>query len=282
MNVPGTMAPSAEPATEERLPRWRPAGRAAQLRVLTARQIRLVYADRRVVLFSVAQPVVMLLLISQVFGSLADRSILPRGVSYIEFLLPALLVTTGIGTSQSAGVGLVRDMEGGMVRRFRVLPLSLPLVLVARSIADLTRSGMQLAVLVVAGHLLFGYRAGGGVGGLVAALSLSTVVIWSLIWIFIALAAWLRKVEVLSSIGFFVNFPLMFASSAFVPVGVLPGWLAAVATVNPVSYAVEASRSLALGGQVGSEVPAALCAALGLMATMMVLAARGVRRPPDE
>ncbi len=282
MNVPGTMTPLAEPATGARVPRWRPAGRAAQLRVLTARQIRLVYADRRVVLFSVAQPVVMLLLISQVFGSLADRSILPRGVSYIEFLLPALLVTTGLGTSQSAGVGLVRDMEGGMVRRFRVLPLSLPLVLVARSIADLTRSGMQLLVLVVGGHLLFGYRAGGGVGGLVAALSLSTVVIWSLIWIFIALAAWLRKVEVLSSIGFFVNFPLMFASSAFVPVDVLPGWLAAVATVNPVSYAVEASRSLALGGQVGSEVPAALCAALGLMAAMMVLAARGFRRPPDE
>ncbi|GGR66598.1 transport permease protein [Streptomyces roseolus] len=276
------MTPSAGPATEERVPRWRPAGRAAQLRVLTARQIRLVYADRRVVLFSVAQPVVMLLLISQVFGSLADRSILPRGVSYIEFLLPALLVTTGIGTSQSAGVGLVRDMEGGMVRRFRVLPLSLPMVLVARSIADLTRSGMQLLVLVVAGHLLFGYRAGGGAVGLVAALALSTVVIWSLIWIFIALAAWLRKVEVLSSIGFFVSFPLMFASSAFVPVDVLPGWLAAVATVNPVSHAVEASRSLALGGQVGSEVTAALCAALGLMAAMTVLAARAVRRPPDE
>nr|AAZ23085.1 possible ABC transporter permease [Streptomyces fradiae] len=282
MNAPGTMTPSAEPATRERAPCWRPAGRAAQLRVLTARQIRLVYADRRVVLFSVAQPVVMLLLISQVFGSLADRSILPRGVTYIEFLLPALLVTTGIGTSQSAGVGLVRDMEGGMVRRFRVLPLSLPLVLVARSIADLTRSGMQLLVLVVAGHLLFGYRAGGGAVGLVAALSLSTVVIWSLIWIFIALATWLRKVEVLSSIGFFVNFPLMFASSAFVPVDVLPGWLAAVATVNPVSHAVEASRSLALGEQAGSEVTAALCGALGLLVTMTVLAARAVRRPPDE
>lgn len=282
MNVPVTTAPLAGSAAGARVPRWRPAGRAAQLRVLTARQIRLVYADRRVVLFSVAQPVVMLLLISQVFGSLADRSILPHGVSYIEFLLPALLVTTGIGTSQTAGVGLVRDMEGGMVRRFRVLPLSLPLVLLARSIADLTRSGMQLLVLVIGGHLLFGYRAGGGVGGLVAALSLSTVVIWSLIWIFIALAAWLRKVEVLSSIGFFVNFPLMFASSAFVPVDVLPGWLAAVATVNPVSYAVEASRSLALGAQAGSEVPAALCAALGLMAAMMVLAARGFRRPPDE
>ncbi|SFL35825.1 ABC transporter permease [Streptomyces pini] len=282
MNGPRTTAPPAGLPAQPHGPRREPAGKAAQLWVLTVRQIRLVYADSRVVLFSVAQPVVMLLLISQVFGSLADRSILPRGVSYIEFLLPALLVTTGIGTSQSAGVGLVRDMEGGMVRRFRVLPLSLPLVLVARSVADLTRSGMQLLVLVVGGHLLFGYRAGGGVGGLVAALLLSTLVIWALIWIFIALAAWLRKVEVLSSIGFFVNFPLMFASSAFVPVEVLPGWLAAVATVNPVSHAVEASRDLALGGQAGSEVPAALCAGLGLMLVMMLLAFRAFRRPPEE
>ncbi|MFE7617852.1 ABC transporter permease [Streptomyces sp. NPDC057496] len=282
MNAPQTMASPPRPAAKPRGPRWEPPGRAAQLWILTARQIRLVYADGRVVLFSVAQPVVMLLLISQVFGSLADPSVFPRDVPYIDFLLPALLVTTGIGTSQSAGVGLVRDMEGGMVRRFRVLPLSLPLVLVARSIADLTRSCMQLLVLVISGHLLFGYRAGGGVGGLAAALLLSTLVIWSLIWIFIALAAWLRKVEVLSSIGFFVNFPLMFASSAFVPIDVLPDWLAVVATVNPVSHAVEASRSLALGEQIGSEVPAALCAGLGLMLTMMLLAFRAFRRPSEE
>lgn len=274
---------AAPPVAAQRVvgPLWGGSSRVTQLWVLTLRQLRIVYADHRIILASIAQPLIMLTLFSQIFGSMANPEILPGQVSYIDFLLPALLVTTGIGMAQGAGVGLLRDIESGMVRRFRLLPLTLLLALVARSLADLTRSVVHLVILIVSASLLFGYSYSGGVAGLLGAALLSLVVIWSLIWIFIALATWLRKVEVLSSVGFFVSFPLMFASSAFVPTDQLPGWLAAVAAVNPVTYAVEGSRHLALGWESGGAVFAALGTSIGLILVLMFVSAWNFTRKPE-
>ncbi|MFE3249567.1 ABC transporter permease [Streptomyces sp. NPDC059209] len=262
-------------------PLWSGSSMALQLWVLTLRQLRIVYADHRIILAGIAQPLIMLTLFSQIFGSMATPAMLPRQVDYIDFLLPALLVTTGIGMAQGAGVGLLRDIESGMVRRFRVLPLTLMLTLVARSLADLTRSVVHLVILIAGASLLFGYSYSGGVRGLVGAALLSLVVIWSLIWIFIALAVWLRKVDVLASVGFFVSFPLMFASSAFVPTDILPGWLGAVARVNPVTYAVEGSRHLALGWEPGGAVAAALVSSIALIVVLMTVSAWAFTRKPE-
>ncbi|MBY8854150.1 ABC transporter permease, partial [Saccharothrix sp. MB29] len=88
----------------------------------------------------------------------------------------------------------------------------------------------------------------------VAALAVAVLVVWALMWVFLALGAWLRSTEVMQSIGFVVVFPLMFASSAFVPVHALPGWLQVVAAVNPMTYAVNAARHLSSGEAVGSSV----------------------------
>ncbi|MFE2053917.1 ABC transporter permease [Streptomyces sp. NPDC059459] len=263
-------------------PVWRGAGLGTQLWVLTARQIRSMYGDRRLALFSLMQPVIMLLLLSEIFGSMADPADFPQGVRYIDYVVPALLVTTGIGSAQGAGVGLVRDMDNGMVARFRVLPARLFLVLVARSLADLVRVFTELVVLVAVGVVLLDFRPAGGVWGTSAALLLTLFVIWSLIWGFIALAAWLRSVEVMSSLAVLVMFPLMFASSAFVPLDALPEWLRSVAHLNPVTYAVDSARRLALDWDPGWSVPGALLTSTALMAVGMYVAGRSFRRPPNE
>lgn len=219
---------------------------SSQLWVLFLRQLRVIYADRRVALFTLLQPLIMLMLFSQVFGRMVDTAVLPEGVRYIDYLVPALLVTTGIGSSQGAGLGLVRDMESGMVARFRTLPVNRVMVLLARSLADLTKVLMQLVVLTACCVLAMGFAPAGGFVNLGLSVLLTLLIVWALIWIFIALATWLRNIEMLSSIGFLVTFPLMFASSAFVPIDVLPRWLQVVAIVNPVTYAVNASRALSL------------------------------------
>jgi ABC-2 type transport system permease protein len=263
-------------------PGWRGAGPTTQLRVLTARQIRSMYGDRRLALFSLMQPVIMLLLMSEIFGSMANPGDFPHGVRYIDYVVPALLVTTGIGSAQGAGVGLVRDMDNGMVARFRVLPTRLFLVLVARSTADLVRVLTELVVLLAVGVGMLGFRPSGGVAGTLAALFVTVFVIWSLIWGFIALAAWLRSVEVMSSLAVLVMFPLMFASSAFVPLGALPDWLRVVAKLNPVTYAVDSARRLALGWDPGWSVLGALATSAALMALAMYVAAHAFKRPPKE
>jgi ABC-2 type transport system permease protein len=82
----------------------------------------------------------------------------------------------------------------------------------------------------------------------------------------------------MQTLGFLAVFPLTFASSAFVPVAVLPGWLQAVAAVNPLTPAVEAARRLTLDQPVGGTVAAAVLASLAVGLGAMVVATLGIRR----
>ncbi|MFE6104236.1 ABC transporter permease [Streptomyces laurentii] len=79
-----------------------------------------------------------------------------------------------------------------------------------------------------------------------------------------------------------VTFPVMFASSTFAPADQLPLWLRAVAAVNPLSYAVDASRSLALGQSPGLGVVAAVGTSCAVLAASITTAVRGFERPPSR
>jgi len=97
--------------------------------------------------------------------------------------------------------------------------------------------------------------------------------------VFLAMAAWLRSEEVMNSVGFLAMFPLMFASNAFVPIESLPGWLQAVAKVNPLTYTVDAARGLSLALPMENGPTAAVVVSTLLGALSVLLAVRGFRRP---
>ncbi|NYH79235.1 ABC-2 type transport system permease protein [Actinopolyspora biskrensis] len=265
--------------TEHERRHWHGANVWTQITVLTGRSLRAVLRDPRIVVFSLLQPLIMLTLFSQVFGKALMGSIASQTDSYINYLMPAILVTTGIGASLQSGVGLITDMKNGVLGRFRALPIRLGTVLVARSLADLFRTAVQLVVLLLAATVLFGFAPEGGLAGTVSAWLLALLVSWSLTWVFLAIASWVRKEEVMQSVGFLAMFPLMFASSAFVPLDALPGWLRIVARVNPLTYAVDASRDLCLALPVGSGVWSALGTSVLLLVIGAVFAVRGFRRP---
>jgi ABC-2 type transport system permease protein len=258
---------------------WRGTNVATQILVLTGRSLRAIVRDPRMVIFSLLQPLVMLVLFSQIFASIARTPGFPTGVSYIDYLMPAILVNTAMGSAVQSGVGLVTDMKNGVLARFRSLPIRMGSVLVARSLSDVVRTGIQLVMMLIFAAALFGFAPAGGFIGVVAAWALGLVVGWGLGWIFIAAGAWLRNAEVMQMVGFLLMFPLMFASSAYVPISGLPGWLQAVAHVNPMTYAVNASRNLALSMPVGTGVISALATSAGLALIGSVLAVRGFRRP---
>ncbi|MBE9375118.1 ABC transporter permease [Saccharopolyspora sp. HNM0983] len=275
-----TIAGSGPGTTATGAPRrWRGATYLTQVRVLTGRSLRALLQDPRVVIFSLLQPLIMLVLFSQVFGEAMMGSVSAQGGSYINYLMPAILVTTGIGSALQSGVGLITDMKNGVLGRFRALPIRLSSVLLARSLSDLVRSAAQLVILLVVAAAVFGFRPDGGIGGVLAALALALFVSWALTWIFLALAAWVRKEEVMQSIGFLAMFPLMFASSAFVPLDALPTWLRVVAAVNPLTYAVDAARDLSLALPSGNGVLWALLTSAALCVTGIGFAVRGFRRP---
>lgn len=272
-------SPSPLPAGGAPELRWRGSSPQAQLRILTGRSVRAHFANRKAVLLSMLQPVFMLVLLSQVFGAIVDQGQLPDDISYIDYLLPALLVTTGIGPAVASGIGLVRDMDNGAVSRLRTLPIHASLMLFARSIADLLRTAAQLTMLLLVAVVFLGADPAGGVLGMLAALALTCGVVWAMTWVFLALGAWLRNSEAMQSAGYLVTFPLMFASSAFVPAERLPDWLQILATVNPLSYAMDATRALALDQPLGTEVWSALAASLLVAVVGSTLAVRAFRKP---
>jgi ABC-2 type transport system permease protein len=274
-----TTAVANPAATGVTYPSWRGTNVPTQIMVLTGRSLRAIIRDPRMIVFSLLQPLVMLLLFSQIFASIAKTPGFPQGTSYIDFLMPAILVNTAMGAAVQSGVGLVNDMKNGVLARFRSLPIRLGSVLVARSLSDMVRTGVQLTIMLIFAALLFGFAPAGGLPGVAAAWALGLLVGWGLGWVFIAAGAWLRNAEVMQMVGFLLMFPLMFASSAYVPVGNLPGWLQAVARVNPMTYAVNASRALSLNLPVGTGVVSALATSAGLAIVGATLAIRGFRRP---
>lgn len=279
----GSTAQPAPPVLADRVSGaavpWRGATVATQIAVLTMRALRSLVGDTRAVVLALLMPVIMLVLFSQVFGSLASSSTFPAGMDYIDYLLPAILVNTAMQTALQTGVRLTQDIDSGVLARLRTLPIWMGSVLVARSLADLVRGAIQLIIIVTLATLLFGFSASGGAVGVVKAMALALTVGAGLGWMFLAVATWLRNADLMQSFGMIAMFPLMFASSAFVPVEAMPAWLQVVAKVNPMTYAVDAARHLCVGQPVGKGVLVAVCISAVLAVVGGVLAARGVRRP---
>ncbi|MGW7537084.1 ABC transporter permease [Amycolatopsis sp. NPDC054798] len=267
--------PATTPLTDPAA--WPEATFWTQVRVLAARSLRTAFGDWRLVFFGLLQPVVLLLLFSQVFSGVGALPSVAAYQGYVNFLVPATLVNISMTTAMSSGAGLLAEIYSGFTGRLRCLPISLFSVLMARTLADSARLCVQLVVTVAASVLFLGFRPAGGVLGLSLALVLTLVVGWCLSWVFVAITTWLRKAETLQAASFVVMFPLMFSSSAYMPLDSMPEWVRAVSSVNPLTYAIDATRALALARPVGWSVAAALAIAAVAAAAGSALAARTFR-----
>ncbi|MFE7121240.1 ABC transporter permease [Streptomyces sp. NPDC057654] len=276
------ISPAAPPVRVSSAPGWPASSRLTQIGVLAGRSLRAFVNNRRLLLFELVQPLILLLIMSQVFGSMSNPKNFPPGVAYIDYLLPGILITTATGTATGAGYSLLFDMENGVLSRFRSMPIRMSSVLVARSLDYLVRVAAQLTVLLATALLLLDSHPRGGVLGLAVGVLLTLFVTWAVVWGFLALGSWLRNKEVVAGIGPLAMFPLTFASSAFVPTHVLPGWLQFVAKANPLTYVVNAARRVALGWPIGDSVYAAVGATLALLVVMVFLAVRGFNRTPSD
>jgi ABC transporter DrrB family efflux protein len=194
------------------------------------------------VIFSTIQPVMFVLLFRYVFGSAIVH---PRGFNYpyVDYLMPGIFVQTVIFGSTQTGVGLAEDLSKGMIDRFRSLPMARSAVLAGRTLSDTVRNTFVVLLMLVVGYLV-GFRFHTtlvyGVAGIVLALLFGLCFSW--ISAFIGLTV--RDVESTQAASFVWLFPLVFASTAFVPASALPGWLQAWAKVNPVSVSVDSLRGL--------------------------------------
>jgi ABC-2 type transport system permease protein len=232
---------------------WAESSFVNQVRVLTGRYVRSSLGDPKLLFLGLLQPVVLFLLFSQVFAGVGAVPGVAQFAGYLNFLLPATLINIALTTAMGAGFGLLSDTYSGFAGRLRTMPVSRMSLLVARTLADAVRLAVQLVVIVLVALAVLGFRPG-NVGGLIAALGFTVVVGWALSWLFLAVAAWRPRLEAMQAVTFVVMFPLMFTSSAYMPVQTMPAWLRVLAKFNPVTYSVDATRALALGVPAGSAL----------------------------
>jgi ABC-2 type transport system permease protein len=236
-----------------------------QLAILVRRSLRTSARVPQLLMFSLTMPMAMLVLFSQVFRSVADSPDFPAGVSYIDFLTPAMLAVSTVMAGTNAGVAAAIDHVNGLHDRFATLPMSARLPAVARTVNEALFTVARGALLIAAAALL-GFRFHGGAPDAAAALLVVAALAAAMSALFGRIGDQLRRPDVVQFAGMMVMMPLMFISAAFAPVDTMPDAMATLAEANPVSYAIDALRGDVLGTATIGDTVAAVAAAAGLWA----------------
>jgi ABC-2 type transport system permease protein/oleandomycin transport system permease protein len=239
--------------------------------------VRNLIAYRRVpqlLVFSTIQPVIFVVMFRYVFGGAIS---LPGNMPYVDYLMPGIFIQTVVFGSLAAAVGLASDLKSGLLERFRSLPMARSAVLTGRTIADLVRNVFVVALMAAVGFAV-GFRIHNGVGPFLLALVLVLLFGYTMAWVFAAVGLAVGDPESAQAAAFPVLAPLVFASSAFVPVSSMPGWLQGFARHQPVSVTVSAVRDLVLGTPVAADLLQALAWMAGIVLVFAPLAVRHYRR----
>jgi ABC transporter DrrB family efflux protein len=223
--------------------------------------------------FSTLQPVVFVLLFRYVFGGVVSPAL---QVPYVDYLMPGIFVQTVVFGAIGTAVGLATDLQTGLLERFRSLPMARSAVLAGRTLAELVRN-IFVAVLMTAVGFAIGFRVPTDAAHLVAAMLLVLLFGYAMSWIFATVGLIAGDPETAPAAAFPVLAPLVFASSAFIPVATMPGWLQVFAAHQPVSVTASAVRALVLGGPTASAVLQCLAWCVGLIVVFAPLAVRRCR-----
>ncbi|HET6865417.1 MAG TPA: ABC transporter permease [Solirubrobacteraceae bacterium] len=270
------LRPDVGRPSRQRLSRRRLRADITDARVVSVRNLRHFVRQPDLLIFSTIQPIMFVLLFTYVFGGAISHS-LPPGVSYIDYLLPGILVQSVTFRASMTAIGLSDDLKLGVIDRFRSMPMARSAVLIGRTSADLVRNVLIIVLMIVVGYIIgFGFQA--GVLQALGCIALVSAFGLALSWIFAFLGLTVRSAEAAQSAGFVVLFPLVFASSVFVPVSSMPDWLQAFAKVSPVTLTANAARSLALVPGTPSSLGGAIAWIAGLLAVFVPLSVWRYRR----
>lgn len=209
------------------------------IRAVTIRNLIRFRSTADVFVWAVLQPIMFVLLFSQVFGG----AIKVPGVDYTNFLMAGIFTQTAVFGATFSGMFMIQDRKDGLLDRFKTLPMSNSAVLIARTIADLTINTVSLSAMVITG-LIVGWRPEAGIGGFIGGMALLLAFSWAFSWVLIWVGMKIKSVEAFNSAMFMVTFPLTFLSNAFVPSDSMPTVLRVFAEWNPVSALVHATRTL--------------------------------------
>ena len=234
--------------------------------------VRLPRAPDLLLAFTV-QPIMFVLLFRYVFGG----AIRTPGYSYVDFLIPGIIVQNIAFGGFVTALGLNEDVHKGLIDRFRSLPMARPAVLAGRTTADIVTNTLSMTVLLITG-VIIGFSFHTDFLHAIAGVGLLLLFGYAFSWVFAFLGLLVSSPEAANSVGFIAVFPLTFISSAFVPVASMPEPLKSFAMINPFTYVVDAMRSLWLGAPARNYVWGAVVWSLVILAVFAPLAVARYRK----
>lgn len=225
-------------------------------------------------IMSLLQPVIWIVLFGQVFRSLGA---LPQfgAAGYIDYLVPGILMMTVLYSGAWAGTGYIDDMRTGVMDQLLTAPISRSAIITGQLVQQLIINLLQSAIVLGIGWLA-GARYDGGVGGVLLALAVATMLASIFCCLSTALALATRSQIALISISQIVVLPATFLSTTMMPVELVPDWVRNVSNGNPMTWAVETARA-GLAGQYASVAWWQVALLAVLVAAAFTLAVRAIR-----
>ncbi len=240
--------------------------------VLTGRTMRHVTRSLDTIITTLITPVAIMLMFVYVFGG----AISTGPVSYVNYMLPGiLLITIASGISYTA-FRLFTDMQGGIFERFQSMPIARSSVLWAHVLTSLAANVISLVVVVLVA-VAMGFRSGAGAPAWLAVAGILILFTLALTWIAVIPGLTAKSVDGASAFSYPLIF-LPFISSAFVPTATMPGPVRAFADNQPVTSIVNTIRDLFTRQPTGTSIWTALAWCVGILVVAYMFASISYRR----
>jgi ABC-2 type transport system permease protein len=240
--------------------------------LLTGRSLRHISRSPDTIVTTTVMPIAFMLMFVYVFGG----SISVGSGSYVNYLLPGILLITIASSVAYTAFRLFLDMQSGIVERFQSMPISRSAVLWAHVLTSLVACVVSVVVVVLVA-LLLGFRSGAGVLAWLAVAGILTVFTLALTWFAVVAGLTAKSVDGASAFSYPIIF-LPFVSSAFVLTATMPGPLRAFAENQPVTPIVNAIRDLYSQQHVSTDIWVALAWCLGILVIAYTAAMLTYRR----
>ena len=208
---------------------------------MTQRHLRNLLRQPFWVVFTLVQPIIWLLLYGQLFKRVVELPGFPAN-SYISFLTPGIVITTALFAGGWNGMGIIGDLNSGVIDRFLLSPVS-RVAIIAGRIVSLCVAAMVQAIILIGLGLLLGARFSGGLLGILVLFASGMLLASAFGALSNGMALLARKEESVIGASNMLLLPLTFISPIYMAKPLMPGWMQAVSRFNPVSWSVEAGRA---------------------------------------
>jgi ABC-2 type transport system permease protein len=208
-------------------------------------ELRKIRHDRTELYTRAIQPALWLLIYGETFNRIHAIPT-PRGIGYLAYLSPGILAQSALFIAIFYGIQIIWERDAGVLAKLMVTPTPRTALITGKAFAAGVRSVVQGVVVVILSALL-GVALTGNPLKLLA--SAGFLILGSAFFscLSMTIAGIAVKRDRLMGIGQAITMPLFFSSSALYPAAVMPGWLQVLSKINPLTYEVEALRSLLVG-----------------------------------